>query len=92
MSTSNEPTSIQMILNRKQAQRDETFAAYLSLAGECAYLEVLLGEQPNNEVPEESAMPHDRPPQDATGSRNTRLSDPGQAIRWTSTYPASPVT
>ena len=75
MTTSNEPISIQSVLRDKQARRDEAFAAYLRLSGECTYLDGLLEEQPTSELPKEEQptselpkeveMPSALPAQDA---------------------------
>ena len=66
MTASNEPISIQSVLQHKQARRDEAFAAYLRLSGECTYLAgILLEEQPTGELPKEVEMPSALPPQDA---------------------------
>lgn len=59
MTTPNEPISVQSVLCQKQAQRDEAWAAYLMLAGECTYLEGLLGEQ-SCEVPKKVALPSEQ--------------------------------
>ena len=66
MSASTDKATVEHVLSAKIAQRDEAFETYLRLAGECAYLETMVGQQMRCECPKQEEV-ETRPAQSPQG-------------------------